>query len=146
MASVLVIHESLDTKGGGEAVCMHVLEALQDDHEVTLLTDSRVDLQELDRYYGTTVSDVRIRTSPLLRLGTSFARLRLAKLERSVLSRAVDDVGGKYDLLISTNRTAPRLPVIRCCTFTILASFDEPRIVMRGRPSCVGRTHGSVGW
>jgi glycosyltransferase involved in cell wall biosynthesis len=53
------------------------------------------------------VSDVRIRTSPLLRLGTSFARLRLAKLERSVLSRAVDDVGGKYDLLISTNRTAP---------------------------------------
>jgi glycosyltransferase involved in cell wall biosynthesis len=107
MARVLVVHKLLDTKGGGEAVCMHVLEALQDDHEVTLVTDSRVDLQELNRYYGTTVSDVTIRIRPLLRLGAGFTRVRLGKLGQSVSTRVVDSICDEYDLLISTDSTLP---------------------------------------
>lgn len=63
MADVTVVHHNLNKRGGGEAVCMTVLEALQEEHNVTLLTSSRdIDLQDLNNSFNTEVSDVDIET------------------------------------------------------------------------------------
>ncbi|WP_222915013.1 hypothetical protein [Natrinema sp. SYSU A 869] len=53
MAEIGVVHMDLMSKGGGEAVNMNVLEALQDDHDVTLLTLTDPDLDELNAYFNT---------------------------------------------------------------------------------------------
>jgi hypothetical protein len=55
MAEVLVIHRNLMIKGGAEAVCMNAIEALQEDHSVTLVTTIKPDIDELNEYYQTTV-------------------------------------------------------------------------------------------
>lgn len=60
MAEIAVLHWNIAAGGGAESVCLHVLEALQDDHELTLLTRQRTQLDDLNRYYGTAVSGVDI--------------------------------------------------------------------------------------
>lgn len=66
MADITVIHNNLDKKGGGEAVCMTVLEALQNDHNITLLTGSdQFSLNELNTRYNTSVSNIDIEVMSL---------------------------------------------------------------------------------
>lgn len=62
MAKIAAMHWNIGAGGGAEALCMHVLEALQDDDELTLLTRQQAQLDELNQYYGTAVSDVNIET------------------------------------------------------------------------------------
>ena len=61
MAEIGVVHMDLMSKGGGEAVSMNVLEALQDEHDVTLLTLTEPDLDELNAYFNTAVESVTVR-------------------------------------------------------------------------------------
>ncbi|WP_251341937.1 glycosyltransferase [Haloplanus halophilus] len=53
MARVAVLHNTLDGRGGADAVCLHVCEALQSVHDVTLLTLSRSSLADLNRLFDT---------------------------------------------------------------------------------------------
>jgi len=55
MARVAVLHNTLDGRGGADAVCLHVCEALQSHHDVTLFTLSRSSLDDLDALFGTSV-------------------------------------------------------------------------------------------
>lgn len=64
MARVAVLHNTLDLRGGADAVCLHVCQALQDDHDVTLFTTSETRLAELNRLFDTSV-DVPIDQPPL---------------------------------------------------------------------------------
>jgi glycosyltransferase involved in cell wall biosynthesis len=103
MARIAVAHADLTTKGGSESVCMNVLEALQGVHEVTLLTLTSPDLNELNRYFRTAVRDVDVRRSrwprPLLgRLDGSRDRLRNA-----LLNRFVADHRDEFDLVVATD-------------------------------------------
>jgi len=47
MARIAVAQTALMAKGGGAGVCMTVLEALQSDHDVELLTVARPDFSAL---------------------------------------------------------------------------------------------------
>lgn len=85
MARVAVLHNTLDFRGGADAVCAHVCEALQRDHAVTLFTISATELATLDELFGT-ATDVTVRRPPLGR--------RLARL----LSRADDRFGPQLAL------------------------------------------------
>jgi glycosyltransferase involved in cell wall biosynthesis len=53
MARVAVLHNTLDGRGGADAVCLHVCEALQAVHDVTLFTLSRSSLADLNRLFDT---------------------------------------------------------------------------------------------
>jgi glycosyltransferase involved in cell wall biosynthesis len=93
----------LMAKGGGEAVAMNVLEALQRDHDVTVLTLTGPDLDELNDYFDTAVEDVTVeragRLAPWLhdRYGLRYYVLQNALLGRYARRRADD-----FDLLVST--------------------------------------------
>ena len=63
MARVAVIHNTLDGRGGADAVCLHVCEALQSVHDVTLVTLSRSSLADLNDLFDT-AADVRVHRPP----------------------------------------------------------------------------------
>lgn len=67
MARMAVLHNTLDGRGGADAVCLHVCEALQSHHDVTLFTLSRSSLSELNALFGTAVH-VAVRRPPGTRL------------------------------------------------------------------------------
>lgn len=115
MARIAVVHPNLETKGGAESVCMHVLEALQAAHEVTLFTLVRPDFDALNRYFRTDVRppEVRLagRSGPALnrRAGHRFATLQAATLGRYVRERT-----SAFDLVFSTkNEFAFDVPSIQ---------------------------------
>lgn len=60
MARIAHIHWQFQFKGGGENVAMHVLEALRDEHDITLLTESPVNFDELNDHFGTDVQDIEV--------------------------------------------------------------------------------------
>ncbi|MFW5918241.1 MAG: glycosyltransferase, partial [Haloferacaceae archaeon] len=47
-----VLHNTLDFRGGADAVCLHACAALARDHEVTLFTVSETTLAEVASYFG----------------------------------------------------------------------------------------------
>lgn len=59
MARVAVLHNTLDGRGGADAVCLHVCEALQAAHDVTLFTLSRSSPSDLNALFDTD-ADVRV--------------------------------------------------------------------------------------
>ena len=103
MANVAIVHMDLMAKGGGESVCMNVLEAIQDDHDVTLITLTDPDLEELNDYFNT---DVRLPT--VERAGLLAPRLhrrcglKYYVLQNALLSRYAGKHADEYDLLVST--------------------------------------------
>jgi glycosyltransferase involved in cell wall biosynthesis len=103
MGEIAVVHMDLWSKGGGESVCMHTLEALQADHDVTLVTLTDPDFDELNAYFGTDVCDVTVRRAGWLapwlhrRYGVEYYVLQNALLGRYARRHA-----DEFDLLVST--------------------------------------------
>ncbi len=103
MAEIGVVHMDLLSKGGGEAVSMNVLEALQDDHNVTLLTLTDPNLDELNAYFNTEVDSVTVqqagRLAPAIndRYG-----LKYYVLQNALLGRYARRHADEFDLLVST--------------------------------------------
>ncbi|WP_276272908.1 glycosyltransferase [Haloarcula litorea] len=102
MARVAVVHNTLDLRGGADAVCAHVCEALDRDHEVVLFTVSETGLGTLDDLFGTD-ADVPVRTPP----GTAVAA--------PLFARADDAFGPQL---------APRSVVLARWLRRHLAAFD----------------------
>ena len=103
MSEIAVVHMDLMAKGGGEAVCMNVLEALEERHDVTLLTLTDPDLAELNDYFNTSVSSVTVRqagyVAPAMqeRYG-----LQYYVLQNALLGRYARRHADEFDLLVST--------------------------------------------
>jgi glycosyltransferase involved in cell wall biosynthesis len=93
----------LRSKGGGEAVCMNVLEALQEDYEVTLLTLSDPDITELNRYFNTDVKNITIKRAGVLAplLNRLVGRRRYI-LQNALLGRYAQRHTEEFDLVVST--------------------------------------------
>ena len=105
MTSVGVVHLDLMSKGGGEAVAMNVLEALQTDYDVTLLTAAEPDLPALNDYFNTDVD----ASSLSVRLAGTLAPALHARygvgyyvLQNALLSRFARRHADEFDLLVST--------------------------------------------
>ena len=98
-----MVHMDLMSKGGGEAVAMNVLEALEDDHEVTLLTLTDPDFDELNGYFNTNVDSVAIRRAGWLAptLNEAFG-IKYYVLQNALLGRYARRNADEFDLLVST--------------------------------------------
>ncbi len=103
MSEIAVVHMDLMSKGGGEAVAMNVLEALEDDHDVTLLTLTDPDIDELNDYFNTDVTDVTIRRAGHLapKLHETYG-LKYYILQNALLGRYARNHADQFDLLVST--------------------------------------------
>ncbi|UPV76436.1 glycosyltransferase family 4 protein (plasmid) [Halorussus limi] len=95
----------LMSKGGGEAVAMNVLEALQGDHDLTLLTLTDPDLRELNDYFDTSVDvgSLTVERAGYLApwLNDRFG-LKYYVLQNALLGRYARRHSDEYDLLVST--------------------------------------------
>lgn len=103
MSDVALIHMDLMSKGGGEAVAMNALEALQDQHDVTLLTLTTPDFDELNDYFNTDVRDVNVRKAGMCAptIHDHFG-IQYYILQNAFLGRYAKRHADEYDLLVST--------------------------------------------
>ena len=107
MARVAVIHNTLDGRGGADAVCLHVCEALQSVHDVTLVTLSRSSLADLNDLFDT-AADVPVHrprgTAAVSRVFDGLPdRFGPALAPRSVLLRwAFAPLADRFDAAVST--------------------------------------------
>jgi glycosyltransferase involved in cell wall biosynthesis len=96
---VAVVHPHLVAGGGSEAVALGAIQALQDDHRVTLITMGRPDLQALNGKYGTDIDTGKFETRFLAippGMKTRFDALRGFRLARYCRRHARE-----YDVMIS---------------------------------------------
>ena len=108
MARLAVVHNTLDLRGGADAVCLHACEALARQHDVTLLTLSHPPLSTLDDLFDTDTSAVDVETPPV---GRATRRLFAAAagrlgpqlpLRSLLLQRSLRRCRGEFDLVVST--------------------------------------------
>ena len=101
--NIAVIHHDLMSKGGGEAVAMTVLEALQDDYDLTLITLREPDFEELNDYYNTSVDPVPIEIAGTVapQLHEQFG-IKYYVLQNALLGRYARSHADEYDCLVST--------------------------------------------
>ena len=88
-------------RGGSEASCMWIIQALKENFDLTLVTTRTVELEELNHYYGTFVksNEIKIRIAPVpffMKHNSGIAGLRGA-----FYSRFTRQIGREYDLCIS---------------------------------------------
>ncbi|WP_330631813.1 glycosyltransferase family 4 protein [Halocatena halophila] len=97
--------------GGGEAVCMNVLEALQSTYDLTLVTMTEVDIETMNEYYDTAVDpDLSVEPGKAVRKtfrGSQRALDRLTgaacgRLHVGLFTRFVTQHTDQFDLLVST--------------------------------------------
>ncbi|MEZ3143592.1 glycosyltransferase [Halobaculum sp. MBLA0143] len=108
MARVAVVHNTLDLRGGADAVCLHACEALARNHDVTLVTLSHPPLSELDALFDTDAAGVDVVTPPA---GRALGRVLAAAAPRvgpqlparsALLDRLLARRRGEFDLVVST--------------------------------------------
>lgn len=120
MAKIAVIHRTLGI-GGGESVCFHILEALQNQHDIHLYALNSPDFDRLNGAFGTDVRDVTVHTSATLNRGiglvdtigekmTGGEICTQAGLELAALSRRYSQQWEEFDLRISTHGELPLSP------------------------------------
>lgn len=109
MATVAVAHVDLMAKGGGEGVAMNAIEALQRDHDVTLVTLTDPDVSTLNDYFRTNVDGdaltvVRPRaTTAVLEALEGQLGVQLYNLRNALLNRAVAGRAHAFDLVFGTD-------------------------------------------
>lgn len=69
MTEVSVFHKNPNPGGGSEAVCMHILDSLQSDYDIQLITGAEVDWCDANGFFGTSVGAIERQT--VHRAGTS---------------------------------------------------------------------------
>ncbi|QLG60432.1 glycosyltransferase family 4 protein [Halorarum salinum] len=103
MSDIGVVHMDLMAKGGGEAVAMNVLEALQDDHDVTLITLTDPDFSTLNDYFNTDVESIAVRRAGRLAPTiNATCGLKYYILQNALLGRYARRHADEFDLLVST--------------------------------------------
>jgi len=112
MAEILIIHRDLSLKGGAEAVCMNAIEALQQEHSVTLVTTTEPDITELNEYYHTRVSEAHLDID-VFWPGSALASqlpVDIELLQWSLFQRYVRIRGERYDKVINTTASDIAVP------------------------------------
>jgi glycosyltransferase involved in cell wall biosynthesis len=106
---ILLIQPSLQPPGGGHGVAAWMIEALKEEHVVSVLTWRPIELQSINRYYGTLLNSTDFTAhlaypclrSFLDRLPVPLSLLKINLLLRDAKQRQLD-----YDLLITVNNEA----------------------------------------
>jgi glycosyltransferase involved in cell wall biosynthesis len=115
MSTLAVLHPDLTLRGGAESVCLHTLAALEESHDITLFTATDTDLDRLNQFYGTDVSDIRIRrVGPFLDHIRAVLNNRLQVFQVSLFARRVRRRLTAYDAVVSTkNEFAVDVPSVQ---------------------------------
>jgi glycosyltransferase involved in cell wall biosynthesis len=106
MPRALLVQPSLQPPGGGNGVAAWMLQALRDEYELTVLAWRPVDLEEVNRFYGTTLrpADVRVILAPAaLRWAVDAMPFPLGLLRTCVMLRLGRRLAPGYDLLLCAN-------------------------------------------
>lgn len=98
-----VAHTDLMSKGGGESVCLNVIEALQDDHDVTLLTLTQPDASELDQYFEVDIGHVDVERPPIVERLLDYLDLPLYNIRNALLNQFIQRRADSYDLIFGTD-------------------------------------------
>ncbi|UPM42743.1 glycosyltransferase [Halocatena salina] len=120
MARVAVLHNTLDFHGGADAVCLAACEALQTDHDVTLVTVSETNPVALADRFDVSVADLTVRMPPVataisrtLSAGVPWIGPQLA-FRSVVLYRFFRSFADEFDLAVSTaNEFSLSLPSVQ---------------------------------
>jgi glycosyltransferase involved in cell wall biosynthesis len=98
--SVGIAHPRLG-HGGSEAVAMWGAEALKQDFTVSILTTGRTDLEDLNRFYGTTLKEGEVTIGRLWIPGVLSRARGSAALRAAFFQRAISKIAVNYDVLFS---------------------------------------------
>ncbi|WP_253739113.1 glycosyltransferase family 4 protein [Halohasta salina] len=120
MTRIAIIHRKFGI-GGGESVCFHILEALQDSYDVHLFALEEPEFERLNKAFGTDVDNVTVHAPPWLARSTRLVNTLSSKatggaasvqtgLELSALSRRYGSEWNSFDLRISTHGELPLSP------------------------------------
>lgn len=146
---VLVVDASLRPFGGGQAVTAWTLQALQDAHEVTLLTWQRPDFDAINRHYGTRLqpSQLTVRTAPLgHRLARGLVRDPWNTHRKSLVLRHAKAMKDDFDIILCTDNEADfGKPGIQYLHFPGLAQHD-PRHGHYESGEANGKSPSPRGW
>ncbi len=88
-------------RGGSEATAMWTLQALQELYDVTFVTASPMDWDELNRAYGCAVDPDKINYRRAPRLPTVDGPAKLSQLQLRYFEKFCHGIAGDYDLCIS---------------------------------------------
>jgi len=103
------VQPSAQPPGGGNGVIAWMLHALQDDHDVSLMTLERFEVGSINRFYGTCIDAAKVRTMramPNLYRLLAGAPLSLSLLKASLLTRSLGAVQERVDVVITVNNEA----------------------------------------
>ena len=106
---ICIIHLDLNKKGGAELVCIEIIEELQADHNVVLITNSEPNFEELNDFYKTDVKSsidtcVLPKSNWMIQSLTDIMKeAGLINLRRAVFNRLVNFCDREFDVVISTD-------------------------------------------
>jgi len=106
---LLMVQPSLQPPGGGNGVCVWMLEAVKDRYDITVLYQYPVDLKAINAFYGTSLQPHDLTLLPckpglvhlLDALPVSFSLLKTASLLREC-----ERIQADYDVVLSVNNEA----------------------------------------
>jgi hypothetical protein len=147
---VLIVQPSFQPPGGGHGVAAWMLQALRGRHHVGVLTWEPLDLDAMNRFYGTSVQKADVTIEPLarwIRTALDLVPSPSASLKYSLLLQAAAKVAGRYDLCVSVNNEADfRRPGVQYIHYPY---YQRPRPGtdlrwFHGLPSLLGAYYWSV--
>jgi glycosyltransferase involved in cell wall biosynthesis len=103
---VLLVQPSLQPPGGGNGVAAWMLQALAGVHRVTVLSWTPVDIDPINRFFGTTLTSSSFDTLVVprsWRLLPDASPLPLALVRSALLMRYARRVGDQFDVLIGVH-------------------------------------------
>lgn len=124
---VLVVQPLLRPPGGGNGLVAWALQALQNDHDVTLLTWQPVDFNVVNEYFGTTIdpSRIHLRVSPRW-LRSLVPDQGFSLLRHHILLRRCKRISDKFDaVMCGNNESDLGVPGIQYIHYP---TFDDPRL------------------
>lgn len=89
-------------RGGSEAAAAWAVQALQDDFDITFVTSSPLDWEDINSIYGTKVDPGRVRYLWCRPAPTVKDPQRLSHLQRNVIERFCRRIAGDFDVCFST--------------------------------------------
>ncbi len=109
MKTVLLVQPSLQPPGGGNALAAWMLESLRHDYKLTVCTWRPLQVEAINRYFGTSLDADEIETitvPAVVRLFVDALPLPLSLLKASILMRFARRRMPGHDLVISANNEA----------------------------------------
>jgi glycosyltransferase involved in cell wall biosynthesis len=106
---ILLVQLSLQPPGGGNSVAAWMVEALKQEHQVSLLTWTPIDLEPINCHFGTSLSPADFtvhKASPVSRRVLDFIPVSLSLLKTSLVLRKAKRMKADYDLIITVNNEA----------------------------------------